>query len=445
MSAERPRSRSEKNVDFKEAYQPPKPRSPLVDMINDVLEFTTTFGHIFEPAPKIPGQRIRELRHKLISDEWDEFTEAWENNDIPEMADAICDMIYVLIGTAFAYGIPLAHCWRMVQNSNMNKLWTLEEIKVGVWEADVIADGGSPRWAVGDAIVIRDKFVVGQSWIALPVGESKRGKCSDTFGTDPKKRCSREFVVYDPTGKVRKPPSWQGPNIAGLIDSYDSEYHYHTATQELISTFESQLEANAKALGMNPHDYSCWVYPFPVSQFSVGHDDINFSIPDTGYSGPALTFADLMMAPDRDTLEDLAEEMEYEEMNGPPTPFNRADDAASDYTADDDGLGDGKYDSDETDGACDLKVHDNGKHFHVSFPQLDPLTGGPLEETETVSITIGEAPIRNFHSLSDAELKLVNRYRATKAEFIRSTSCPIANSSCSVEEAHAEQAEPGNS
>ena len=48
--------------------------------------------------------------------------EADRRRAIVEMADAICDLIYVLAGTAVSFGIPLEDCWQAVQESNMSKV-----------------------------------------------------------------------------------------------------------------------------------------------------------------------------------------------------------------------------------------------------------------------------------------------------------------------------------
>jgi predicted HAD superfamily Cof-like phosphohydrolase len=45
-----------------------------------------------------------------------------KENNIVEIADAIADSIYVLIGTALEYGIPLDAVWGEVQISNMAKV-----------------------------------------------------------------------------------------------------------------------------------------------------------------------------------------------------------------------------------------------------------------------------------------------------------------------------------
>jgi predicted HAD superfamily Cof-like phosphohydrolase len=71
------------------------------------------------------------LRWKLIYEEYHELYEALggaammasENTEanLPETADAIADLIYVLIGTAHEFGIPLADVWAEVQRTNMAK------------------------------------------------------------------------------------------------------------------------------------------------------------------------------------------------------------------------------------------------------------------------------------------------------------------------------------
>ena len=63
------------------------------------------------------------LRSKLHDEELNELIEAMdEDDDLVPIADAICDLIYVLCGTAVSFGIPLDECFAEVQRSNMSKL-----------------------------------------------------------------------------------------------------------------------------------------------------------------------------------------------------------------------------------------------------------------------------------------------------------------------------------
>jgi predicted HAD superfamily Cof-like phosphohydrolase len=41
---------------------------------------------------------------------------------LPDIADAIADSIYVLVGTALEYGIPLDRVWAAVRAANMAKV-----------------------------------------------------------------------------------------------------------------------------------------------------------------------------------------------------------------------------------------------------------------------------------------------------------------------------------
>lgn len=78
--------------------------------------------------PTIPPQEKIELRRKLIKEEYtelcgDEITEigAMDTTDLEEIAKELCDLIYVVIGTALAYGIDLDRAFCEVHRSNMTK------------------------------------------------------------------------------------------------------------------------------------------------------------------------------------------------------------------------------------------------------------------------------------------------------------------------------------
>lgn len=62
------------------------------------------------------------LREELVREEYLEFVDAHDGDDLVDLADAICDLVYVLVGTAVSYGIPFDKCFAEVQRSNMSKL-----------------------------------------------------------------------------------------------------------------------------------------------------------------------------------------------------------------------------------------------------------------------------------------------------------------------------------
>ncbi len=63
----------------------------------------------------------RDLRIRLLEEEWNEYLEAEGFDDLVGIADALADMIYIIAGTALVYGIPLDRVFDEVQRSNMSK------------------------------------------------------------------------------------------------------------------------------------------------------------------------------------------------------------------------------------------------------------------------------------------------------------------------------------
>lgn len=63
----------------------------------------------------------RWLRHHLHLEESHELWEAINAGDKHRTLDAICDLIYVLVGTALMFRLPLDKGMQAVHNSNMTK------------------------------------------------------------------------------------------------------------------------------------------------------------------------------------------------------------------------------------------------------------------------------------------------------------------------------------
>jgi predicted HAD superfamily Cof-like phosphohydrolase len=81
-----------------------------------------TFGQEIKTKPSLSTEKINKLRIDLIKEELEELTEAMNNKDLLEVADALTDILYVTYGAGHAFGIDLDKCFEEVQNSNMSKL-----------------------------------------------------------------------------------------------------------------------------------------------------------------------------------------------------------------------------------------------------------------------------------------------------------------------------------
>ena len=89
---------------------------------NKVGTFMKTFGQEVKTKPSFSSDKINKLRLDLIKEELFELTEAMNNKDLLEVADALTDILYVTYGAGHAFGINLDKCFEEVQNSNMSKL-----------------------------------------------------------------------------------------------------------------------------------------------------------------------------------------------------------------------------------------------------------------------------------------------------------------------------------
>lgn len=91
--------------------------------LSSVAEFHKTFQHPILDEPQIPSEARCQLRVSLIAEELKELEEGIKNKDIVEIADALCDIQYVLSGAILEFGLKdkFADLFDEVQRSNMSK------------------------------------------------------------------------------------------------------------------------------------------------------------------------------------------------------------------------------------------------------------------------------------------------------------------------------------
>lgn len=94
-----------------------------------VADFHETFQHPILPAPGIPSEDRCRLRVALIAEELKELEQAIRDRDIVEVADALCDIQYVLSGAILEFGLAdkFKALFEEVQRSNMSKACSSEE------------------------------------------------------------------------------------------------------------------------------------------------------------------------------------------------------------------------------------------------------------------------------------------------------------------------------
>jgi predicted HAD superfamily Cof-like phosphohydrolase len=128
-----------------------------IDSLNQVAEFHRTFKAPILEIPQIPSADRCKLRVSLIAEELKELQEAIDNKDLVEVADALCDIQYVLSGAVLEFGLgdKFVDLFNEVQRSNMSKACsTYEEAEATV--AHYLKKDGTESEIMQDG----DKFLV---------------------------------------------------------------------------------------------------------------------------------------------------------------------------------------------------------------------------------------------------------------------------------------------
>ena len=99
------------------------------DALSQVAEFHKIFQHPVLETPQIPDEKRCALRMSLLTEELKELEEGIQNKDIVEIADALCDIQYVLSGAILEFGLgdKFKELFDEVQRSNMSKACNTEE------------------------------------------------------------------------------------------------------------------------------------------------------------------------------------------------------------------------------------------------------------------------------------------------------------------------------
>ncbi|MFY7826000.1 MAG: hypothetical protein ACOVQ4_02685 [Flectobacillus sp.] len=106
-----------------------------LDSLNQVAAFHKTFKAPILNSPQVPTEERCKLRVSLIAEELKELEEGIKNQDIVEIADALCDIQYVLSGAVLEFGLgdKFVELFNEVQRSNMSKACqSLEEAEATV-------------------------------------------------------------------------------------------------------------------------------------------------------------------------------------------------------------------------------------------------------------------------------------------------------------------------
>lgn len=92
-----------------------------------VGEFHRVFGHPHHKIIQPLDEKTADFRLSLITEEYNELKEAIQANDMPQVIDALGDLLYVIYGMGHTFGINLDKAFEIVHKSNMSKLCCTED------------------------------------------------------------------------------------------------------------------------------------------------------------------------------------------------------------------------------------------------------------------------------------------------------------------------------
>jgi predicted HAD superfamily Cof-like phosphohydrolase len=95
----------------------------MTDILKDIDNFHKKYG--FEKNEKVDIPNNNELinfRTAFLMEELAEYTNAITKKDAAGALDALVDIVYIALGTAWLFNLPFEKAWNEVQKANMSKI-----------------------------------------------------------------------------------------------------------------------------------------------------------------------------------------------------------------------------------------------------------------------------------------------------------------------------------
>lgn len=93
-------------------------------LLQDVINFHNEADLFYDTEPTAKHSDERDLQIDLIEEEFEELKLAYQKEDLAEIADAITDLMYVVVGAYLRFGMAeyAPDLWNEVHVSNMTKV-----------------------------------------------------------------------------------------------------------------------------------------------------------------------------------------------------------------------------------------------------------------------------------------------------------------------------------
>lgn len=93
-----------------------------MDLFKDIKEFHEKFSLTYTGKPQTLSNELRHFRIDFMDEEVAEYATAAYEGNLHDQLDALVDLVYVALGTAYMQGFDFNEAWRRVHAANMQKV-----------------------------------------------------------------------------------------------------------------------------------------------------------------------------------------------------------------------------------------------------------------------------------------------------------------------------------
>ena len=88
----------------------------------DVIAFHKKYKLGYSGPPRLLDHRIADIRYRHLFEELQELAQANGKRDKVRILDALVDIVYVALGTAYLQGFNFDEAWKRIHKTNMKKI-----------------------------------------------------------------------------------------------------------------------------------------------------------------------------------------------------------------------------------------------------------------------------------------------------------------------------------
>jgi len=156
-----------------------------VDWYAMMWDFHEKFDCVRSKVPAIPEINTAAFRMSLVNEEVDELRVAIDKKDLIAIADALADVVYVIVGTAVTFGIDLRPVFVEVHRSNMAKVGGGKRpdgkvLKPDGWIPPNVSVAMKERWDYPNDIFIEGQQLSATTkHISMPLNANSHNACNE--------------------------------------------------------------------------------------------------------------------------------------------------------------------------------------------------------------------------------------------------------------------------